>query len=330
MTEFLLHGLYDPDRHSEEEARRFIGNSLHWPIAHTCNPTSWQATTEDKVLAATILQAGGVPVAPCLGVIDRSARTFPGMPKISDAASLRAFCLAHVEGGLFAKIVGGMVGFGTLRIEAADDTTITCSNHGVMTYESFLSDLVGENSYLVQRTLRNHSAIAPYASALSTVRMVNLVRDTDIVVPMAALALAQGDNIADAFWRDGNLACAVDVQTGRLTTVARRDEHEIVYLDDHPSVAGLKGLVLPWWDELVAINERAARLFAPIRYQSTDIAITEYGPMIVEINYGSGFGLPQQAAGRGMLTPEVRAFFESCGYRFGKPEKRRFRLFRSH
>jgi hypothetical protein len=147
---------------------------------------------------------------------------------------------------------------------------------------------------------------------------------------MAAMALAQGSNIADAFWRDGNIACAVDVATGRLTTVARRDEHEIVYLDDHPASPGLKGLVLPWWDELRAINERAARLFAPIRYQSTDIAITEDGPVIVEINYGSGFGLPQQAAGRGLLTPEVRQFFESCGYRFGAPAKKKgFGLFRS-
>lgn len=63
--------------------------------------------------------------------------------------------------------------------------------------------------------------------------------------------------------------------------------------------------------------------FAPIRYQSTDIAITDAGPVVVELNYGGGFDLPQYASGRGLLTPEVRAFFESFGYDFDARPKRR-------
>lgn len=88
---------------------------------------------------------------------------------------------------------------------------------------------------------------------------------------------------------------------------------ELSYLADHPEAPGLMGLELPFWPELCALNEKAAALYAPIRYQSSDIAITADGPVIVELNYGGGFDLPQYASGRGMLTPEVLAFFGSHG-----------------
>ena len=40
-----------------------------------------------------------------------------------------------------------------------------------------------------------------------------------------------------------------------------------------------------------------------------DIAITPAGLMLIEINTGGSFTLPQFASGRGFLTDEVRAFF---------------------
>jgi hypothetical protein len=45
-----------------------------------------------------------------------------------------------------------------------------------------------------------------------------------------------------------------------------------------------------------------------------DIAIAEDGPLLIEINTGGGFDLPQLASGEGFLTDEVRSFFRSCGY----------------
>ena len=46
-----------------------------------------------------------------------------------------------------------------------------------------------------------------------------------------------------------------------------------------------------------------------------DVAITPAGPMLIEINTGDGFDLPQLASGRGFLTDEVQEFFSECGVR---------------
>ncbi|WP_420584085.1 sugar-transfer associated ATP-grasp domain-containing protein [Ruegeria sp.] len=166
-------------------------------------------------------------------------------------------------------------------------------------------------------------SIDKYASALATVRMVNLVRENDVFCPMAVIKLPQGENIADAFWRPGNIACSINVESGKIETVTRRADMEVEFLEDHPETDGLMGLQLPFWKELIEINDLAARTFAPIRYQSTDIAITDAGPIMVELNYGGGFDLPQYASGKGMLTPEVRKFFEGFGYDFDAQPKKK-------
>ena len=36
--------------------------------------------------------------------------------------------------------------------------------------------------------------------------------------------------------------------------------------------------------------------------------------MLIEIDTGDSFALPQPASGRGFLTDEVRAFFRACGH----------------
>ncbi|MEP2027918.1 MAG: sugar-transfer associated ATP-grasp domain-containing protein [Paracoccaceae bacterium] len=333
MVEYIRNGLFRNDNFTDEQRAAYISNDLHWDITHTCNNKSWSGAAEDKVLATTLMSAGGVPVPPILAVIDKSSRIYPGITKIGTAEQLRDVVMPNIEGGLFGKIVDGMVSFGAFRIEAADDTHITCSGHDPITYEKFVSEFVGENAYVLQNNLENHPEIGRYASALATVRMVNMVKGDGVFCPLAIIKLPQGNNIADAFWRPGNLASEVDVETGVIQTVAERAEMEVTFHDDHPMSSGLKGLKLPFWDELLEINARAANIFAPIRYQSTDIAITADGPVIIELNYGGGFDLPQYASGRGMLTPEVRSFFEECGVDFGdkpkaKAKKSGFSLFR--
>lgn len=327
MVEYIRNGLYHYDRYTDEQRAAYISNDLHWEMTHMCNNRGWTSVAEDKVLAATMLTAGGVPVPEALAVIDSSPRIYPGLQKISSADQLRTFLNEHLAGGVFGKIVDGMVSFGAFRVEAADSTHIICAGHEPMSYERFMQEFVADNAYLLQRNLTNHSAFAPYCSALATVRMVNMVTDDKVFCPLAVIKLPQGDNIADAFWRPGNLASEVDVKTGKIVTVAERDGVEVAFHDDHPQVPGLMGLTLPHWDKLLEINAHAAQIFAPIRYQSTDIAITENGPVMVELNYGGGFDLPQYASGRGMLTPEVRAFFESHGWSFDTGRKKKRGLF---
>lgn len=321
ISEYIRWGLFYEDRYTEEQRAQFISNQLHWPIAHACNKQGWSSAAEDKILANTILKSGGVATPETLAVIDTSGRLYPGVQKISTPEALRDLILSLDDKKLFGKIVDGMVSFGAFSIYDADQTHIWCAGQEPLTYADFMTFFLGGNPYLLQKKLENHQGIAPFCSALATVRMVNLVRDGGIDCPVAVISMPQGDQIADTLWRSGNIACEVDPETGEIKTVVTRDGPEIAFLEDHPTHAGWIGKCLPHWDALREMNERTARLFAPIRYQSTDIAITKDGPVIVEVNYGGGFGLPQNALGRGLLNPQMQNFFSECGVSFGTEPK---------
>ncbi|WP_149776211.1 ATP-grasp domain-containing protein [Ruegeria intermedia] len=71
----------------------------------------------------------------------------------------------------------------------------------------------------------------------------------------------------------------------------------------------LVGETLPLWGELRELNRKIAFLHAANHFGSTDIALTDDGPVAVEVNNGCAFELMQIATGRGFLDSRMRAFF---------------------
>ena len=312
MDEYISWELYD-ERHSPDDISRFISNTLHWPIvSETCDRT-WDALTEDKFLADQTMRMGGVPVPQTVAVIDRTQRGYGDTPKLSSADALKEYLL-QAELPLFGKVLRGICSFGIFFIEGADETSVHLKTVGPVSYQDFFENFLGKTAYVLQRLVHNHAMLDEVCSATATVRMVTMVRDNDIFFPNAVIKLPGGGNIADAFWRPGNVCSNLDPKTGEILNVTVREGLDLKRLDAHPETGTeLIGQTLPHWDELLTVATRAARLFTPVRYQSLDIAITDSGPVVIEINTGGGFDLPQNAAGKGMLTDEVVDFFRSCG-----------------
>ena len=61
--------------------------------------------------------------------------------------------------------------------------------------------------------------------------------------------------------------------------------------------------------------KEAARLLPGIRTQSWDIALTDAGPVPLEVNFGGDLNLAQLAAGAGVLDETYREHLRTCGYR---------------
>ena len=316
LLEYITWQVYD-DRFSQKEKEQFISTAVHWPLTEDSCDRTWDAATEDKFLADTILRAHGLPVPETVAVIDHSIRHYGDTPKLSSVHELRDFLTQEGNLPLFGKALRGIGSFGVIHISGADDTHIHLKSMDSVTYEDFLNNLIGDTSYVLQRIVQNHSAIDEFCSATATVRLVVLVREkeNDVRFPLAAFSIPGGGNIADAFfWRSGNACCNVDPANGELQNIITSDGPDLISNDIHPETgADIIGMKLPHWDRLLEIATQAAKLYAPVRYQSLDIALTDEGPVIIEINTGGGFGLPQNASQKGMMTDEVRQFFRDCG-----------------
>jgi hypothetical protein len=315
LPEYVQYGVYDTARHDAEAQSRFITNTLHWPITHVCCDMTWQATTEDKWLCSHILARSAVRVPETLAVIDRGDRTYPDTRKIATSGQLRDFMTAPDALPLFGKENRGICSFGAFLALDADAGGIVLKGVGRLDYDAFMDRFVGDTPYLLQRVVRNHGFFDRYTGALATVRLCVLVADDGVKIPFAVLKLPARANIADNFWRPGNLACNLDVATGKLLTARTKDPLGTTDHMVHPETgAFLVGETLPMWDRVVDLARACAPIFRPVRYQSMDIAIAPDGPVLIEVNTGGGFDLPQLASGQGFLTDEVREFFRACGY----------------
>lgn len=327
LPEYVQFGLYDPAL-DDAERRRFITDKLVWPITHQCSDMGWWATTEDSWLCARVLDGSGISMPQSLAVIDRTNRSYPGTRTIRTPAELREFALAHVRDGaaVFAKENMGIAGFGTFLVQDADGDRLHLRSEGWFTYEHCLDKLVGDTVYILQPAEGNHPFLARFTGGLATVRVCLLVTRDGSKAPFALIKLPRGGNTSDHHWKDGNLACGVDPRTGVILRACTRDPLGTTDYTEHPDTgARLVGETLPMWDDVMGLALACSEIFAPVRYQSVDVAITPNGPMLIEINTGGAFDLPQLATGRGFLTDEVQEFFRECGVRPWASKTRRRR-----
>ena len=317
LPEYVQFGLDNPAL-GDEERRRFLTERLSWPIVSRCCDMTWQATTEDSWLCARILEHSGIAMPRTLAVIDRRNRTYPGTHTIRTACELRDFLCGHVrdETPVFGKENRGIFGFGVFLIHEADRERVHLEGEGPFTYEGFLNGLVGNNAYILQPVERNHPFFERYTNRLATVRVCVFHTRAGPKILFTVLKIPSKSNLSDHFWRKGNLACEVDPSTGVIRKARTKDPLGTTDYTDHPETgARLIGETLPFWDGLRDLALTCAEMFTPIRYQSLDVAITPDGPLLIEINTGGAFNLPQLASGRGFLTDDVLEFFSDCGLR---------------
>lgn len=323
--EYMDYHLYDRMKYDLEELPNFLGNNLRNKIAEKANSRSWERISWNKLATEAVLNYGGVKTPESLAVISRKEQFLGSAETITSEEGLRQFLDRQDVFPLFCKAAETSLSAGIFRIERHDATHVYLHAHEPMTYAELFSDYIADEVYLVQKNLTNHHAIAPFVTAVSCVRMFNLWIKDDLVTHMAILRLAQGDSISDLRRFAGNMTCEVDPKTGKVLSLVEFGE-TIDKLPDHPTVPGIVGMTLPHWDALVAMNLRVATLMRPLRMQSPDFALTEDGPVCLEVNARGNFVPLQEGTMRGILDDQFRSFLSSVDLEMSdlKSKKRGF------
>lgn len=317
VNDYFYYRLYDDSLYDWEEKQRFVSTKLFWKYTPICCPTNWWAVSEDKWVAECILKRNGVPCAESLAAVAAEARTFGDVETIGDAGRLDSF-LRAAELPIFAKPLGSLGSIGAAIIEAYDDKSVHLSPADDVALGAFF-EMVKGGGYVFQKLVRPHQELRKFGSHLGTVRLINFVHRDRISTPHTIWKITAHDNIADNYWRVGNMLADLDAETGEVRRVVSGSGPELEEHTRHPDTgAQLIGFRLPYWRETRDLNRFCAGLFAPLRYNSLDVAITDDGPVVIEVNVGSAFNLSQLATGRGFLTEEACDFLESCGVKLDR------------
>jgi hypothetical protein len=313
--DYFYYRLYDDDLYSPDEKRRFLSENITYRVAKACCDIRCWGASEDKILAYTLLGAAGAPVPETQAVFSHAGRQFGGIPRLAGAADLAEFLAGEARFPLFCKPIGGFGSFGACLLTAREGDRIEAAGGERFTTESLARRLGEGGGCLLQSVLQQHSALRPVCEAVATVRIIVLVEQGRPEILHTLWKIPAAGNFADNFWRKGNLLADLEPETGTVRRVIRGFGPAIEELETHPETGRrLQGLSLPHWKAAVDLALGCAPIFAMLRYQSWDIAICPEGPVIVEVNTGSAFTLPQLATGRGMLSDRFAAFLAACGY----------------
>ncbi len=316
FQEYVDYRLYDRAAFPDDDARmRFISERIHWPLCYQCSDRKWDAATEDKWISELMVREAGLATTRTLAVVGGMGRRYGRTPHLDSEEAFAGF-MAERTAPVFAKINGGIGSEGATRIVPLGDGQFDVAGLGKVGAATVYRNLTGAPApYLLQDELRHHPDMAAlFGPRIGTIRAISFVADGVVHTPITVLKLTAGDNIADNFWRDGNMLADIDRDTGVVRRVVRGKGPSLEVLDTHPETgATMAGAVLPMWDEVKRLAQEVGALYAPVKYQSLDIAITEDGPTVVEVNTGSAFNLHQIARGEGFFSNEVLDLFRRCG-----------------
>lgn len=192
--------------------------------------------------------------------------------------------------------------------------------------ERFVAQLPAPYDAGVTRTFRGHvfqemltssdevQRLVP-VTGLSTVRMVFLCDSPNPELFRAAWKIPVGGNMADNFWRPGNLLADIDIETGTVRRVIRslKEEGFEVVVDDKENLHDLRGARVPHWEAAIDMCRRAASAFPETRCQHWDVGLSHKGPLLIELNALGDLSLLQSVSPKGVLDERFKTFLSRVG-----------------
>jgi len=306
--------LFDAAFWAGEDRSLVIGHRRNVAINQIVNYRfDWWGMLDNKIAGASYLAAYGLPVIPIVALYCDGLRT--GTAKVAgDAHELREILSCEANYPMFGKPAVGLQSLGAIGLQRflPDQRMIETREGRPIALDRLVEQLRAHyrSGYVLQKFVSPHADIrAVCGERLATVRMVTLVTEAGPKLFRACWKIPAGANMADNYWRQGNLLAKIDMMQGRVERVLSGKGLELVRHEHHPDTgAALVGFQIPHWQRMVDTVIEAARLMRHVPMIGWDVAALDEGPVIVEMNERPDFFLPQLADGRGILQPEMMEF----------------------
>ncbi len=276
----------------------------------TINNPLYQKISQHKISEKAMLRLFNIPTPRFFGCFHAiHGRTHNNRP-LRDSNDLTALLQTTRPSRICFKLIEGWSGSG---FEAADviynSNNISLRpfpNGEPLDIENYVINQLKPHQYpegrLIEEYCQQHSwyhSVNP--TSLNTLRIYAIASDTEPSARIIGGYLRAGrngaviDNVSA-----GGLFWPFNPQTGVLLA-GRIDAYDTQYYTAHPdSGIQLEGCRLPFWDEAREIVHVALDIFPNIRFAGLDIAVTENGPCIIELNV-----LPDRTASTDIDIPTI-------------------------
>lgn len=320
-NEYFYYRLWEKN-YSAEDKKRFVGKVMQTSLHAACNSVASYMLAADKLVFHTLMRGAGLPVPELLAVAHPS-RKLPGTPSLSTVDQIVDFFRNPKNYPFFIKPIDGKYSLFVVSADAFDEGKgeLVLSDGRRNAHELAQELLNHAIGYLIQRRLSCHPLLAErFGSPLWSIRLLVLATPSKgAVIHRAVAKIATGKNPADNYWRPGNMLGAIRLDDGVVTRVVKGCALDLRVDSPHPDTGQIiTGTAIPDWQALKDLCLTAAALMPGIRTQSWDIALTDKGPVLLEVNFGGDLNLVQLSHASGVLDDVYEDHLRRCGYAFKK------------
>jgi hypothetical protein len=306
-VDYFAYGLFRPEM-TRARQREYLSSEASTRWNRRLSPesrTAHHGLLVNKVLTALVLGAAGFPVPETIAI---HAKNFdvPNVPKLPDAAAIAAYLGDTANLPCFGKPVGGSLALGAASYVATDGESVTLGDGRKIALRQMAEEIATAypDGYMFQRLIDQGPVMqALVGPALASLRVVTLRLATGTVALYAALKMPAKGAMVDASSDNG--FAFLDMETGRIIRAQNTTRYCTTPLErsmetDMPLV----GAEVPGVAKAVDLARRIHAMFPEHGLIGFDIAWTDAGLLVTDVNTNPFHYVYQKSADRGLLNSE--------------------------
>ena len=317
-SDYYSQRIYHIFRTEPERVRDYLGWRYQAHISYLLNERTGITAGWDKLTFEYLMRARGLPTPPLKAVYKPGGAGLAAVHDMKDRHNLAAYLRTPAPYPFYLKAAYSKQGKNSHACQNYHPETdsICTTGDNMLKVETLIEEMIRKDGpdyrtscgWLCQDILQPHPIIchATGSKAISSARIVLFRDEQSLHIPYCVWRIAGDRSHNDNFnkGRNGNWLALIDAASGQVLQpkCAPWPYAADPEMKTHP-IARLDGLILPDWDLALEYVKTASSTFPLMKIQHWDVALTDQGPVLLEVNDLGG--LPQIHC-QGIIDDRVR------------------------
>jgi len=292
--QYIFYGMYKNSCNLDiEQMKNYIPNHFAYYLFYPKVIKEYGVIARNKELSYRLFEAYGIE-QPKVVLQFKGGEFYDHKKNIIAESDVNKIISELTVQKLFFKPVLGFGGKGILIFNKKK--SYVDENHNVLTSKYIIDNIPSFSNYILQEGIVQHRELNNiYPTAINTFRVITKLAGQTPKILFSMLRMGQGglqiDNASISA-----LVCKIDINTGAFSDFANSNFGKL--LDRHPDTKfEFKGYIFPFWKEITEFVISAAKKIDTIKFIGWDVAFSESGPQLIEMNTEIGMEYLQTSNG---------------------------------
>ena len=259
----------------------------------TDNKTQYNILIDDKILFHDIMCQYGLPVPERLFVFRDDI--FRNGDRILSEKEVDSILSNYNDERIFVKKYTGGAASG-ISIFKRKSVGVYLDADGNVVSSALIRKKYSGQSFIFEKQIKQDKILAQFnQDTVNTIRVLTYKGE----IISASVRFGGKGEFVDNVSAHG-VACSIDIESGKLSEYGLRMYDIIKYYEHPDSHIKFADVYIPQWYEVRAVVKKSMKFLPYYKSVGYDVAISDNGPVIVEINTGAGVNLSQMGKQYGL------------------------------